>query len=130
MSRSSRCSARNSRTARSWYHIDPVYREREDLSEDGKKHCSQVSHADRQLGAVLDKLRELGLEEHNRVLFASVNGPTEEPSLEPASYQAGGGLRGYKRNLYEGGVRVPLIAWGRAAPTTVSATRCRRPGTC
>lgn len=57
------------------------------------------------------------------VLFASDNGPHEEGGVNPDLFDANGPLRGYKRNLYEGGVRVPLIAWspGRIAPGTTSA---------
>jgi hypothetical protein len=45
------------------------------------------------------------------VLFCSDNGPHEEGGLNPDSYAPAGPLRGYKRNLYEGGLRVPMVAW-------------------
>ncbi|MEL7340787.1 MAG: sulfatase/phosphatase domain-containing protein, partial [Bacteroidota bacterium] len=46
------------------------------------------------------------------------NGPHQEGGADPAFFNSGGGLRGIKRDLYEGGIRVPMIAWW---PGTVQA---------
>ncbi|MFZ3472512.1 sulfatase-like hydrolase/transferase [Streptomyces sp. 4.24] len=88
-----------------------------------KAHAAQISLLDAQVGAVVDRLEELGIAERTVVLIASDNGPHEEGGVNPDLFDANGPLRGYKRNLYEGGVRVPLIAWspGRIAPGTTSA---------
>ncbi|MEW1615729.1 MULTISPECIES: sulfatase-like hydrolase/transferase [unclassified Streptomyces] len=85
-----------------------------------KGHAAQVSRLDTLVGKVVDKLKALGIEQDTLVLVTSDNGPHEENGLDPRVLKASGPLRGYKRNLYEGGVRVPLIAW---QPGTV------RPGT-
>ncbi|MFI1653488.1 sulfatase-like hydrolase/transferase [Streptomyces sp. NPDC020472] len=77
-----------------------------------KGHAAQVSYFDSLVGKVVDRLRELGLEQDTIVLVTSDNGPHEEGGVNPDLFDANGPLRGYKRNLYEGGVRVPLIAWG------------------
>ncbi|MFE5486352.1 sulfatase-like hydrolase/transferase [Streptomyces sp. NPDC056527] len=77
-----------------------------------KGHAAQVTYFDSLVGKVVDRLRELGLEEDTIVLVTSDNGPHEEGGVNPDLFDANGPLRGYKRNLYEGGVRVPLIAWG------------------
>ncbi|MFD9031021.1 sulfatase-like hydrolase/transferase [Streptomyces sp. NPDC059567] len=77
-----------------------------------KGHAAQVTYFDSLVGKVVDRLRELGLEQDTIVLVTSDNGPHEEGGVNPDLFDANGPLRGYKRNLYEGGVRVPLIAWG------------------
>ncbi|MGW8364269.1 sulfatase-like hydrolase/transferase [Streptomyces wedmorensis] len=85
-----------------------------------KGHAAQVSLFDALVGDVVDRLRALGLEDDTIVLVTSDNGPHEEGGANPDLFDANGPLRGYKRNLYEGGVRVPLIAWGpgRVLPGT------------
>ncbi|MFF5938093.1 sulfatase-like hydrolase/transferase [Streptomyces sp. NPDC012508] len=77
-----------------------------------KGHAAQVTYFDSLVGKVVDRLRELGLERDTIVLVTSDNGPHEEGGVNPDLFDANGPLRGYKRNLYEGGIRVPLVAWG------------------
>ncbi|WP_405706184.1 arylsulfatase [Streptomyces xanthophaeus] len=81
-------------------------------SASNKGHAAQVSSFDSLVGKVVDRLRALGLEQDTVLLVTSDNGPHEEGGVDPDLFDANGPLRGYKRNLYEGGVRVPLIAWG------------------
>ncbi|WP_328300477.1 sulfatase-like hydrolase/transferase [Streptomyces sp. NBC_00435] len=92
-------------------------------TQENKAHAAQISLLDAQVGAVVDRLKARGVAERTVVLVASDNGPHEEGGVNPDLFDANGPLRGYKRNLYEGGVRVPLIAWspGRIAPGTTSA---------
>ncbi len=60
----------------------------------------------------LDRIDELGLGEDTIVLFTSDNGPHGEGGADPGYFESNGPLRGMKRDLYEGGIRVPMIAWG------------------
>ena len=83
-------------------------------------YAAMVSILDRDVGRILDRLRALGLAEHTIVLFTSDNGPHREGGHDPDFFDGNGPLRGIKRDLYEGGVRVPMLAW---APGRVPAAR-------
>lgn len=87
-------------------------------SKANKGHAAQVSHLDATVGALVDLLREKGVADSTVVLVSSDNGPHDEGRVRPGRFEASGGLRGRKRNLYEGGIRVPLLAW---APTRIAA---------
>ena len=64
-----------------------------------------------------DLLRVRGIERRTLVLFISDNGPHQEGGADPIFFKSSGGLRGIKRDLYEGGIRVPMIArWTGTIP--------------
>lgn len=75
-----------------------------------KGHAAMISRLDSDVGRVLDRLKELGLEENTLVIFTSDNGTHKEGGADPEFFKSSGVLRGYKRDLYEGGIRVPMIA--------------------
>jgi arylsulfatase A-like enzyme len=81
-----------------------------------------VTRLDTDVGRLLDLIGELGLDRDTVVFFTSDNGPHREGGVDPAFHGASGPLRGIKRDLYEGGIRVPMIVrWpGRIAPGQVS----------
>ncbi len=72
--------------------------------------AAMVSRLDRYVGDVVKAVRESGRAENTLILFTSDNGPHREDGGDPAFFNSSGGLRGIKRDLYEGGIRVPLIA--------------------
>ena len=82
----------------------------EDWPEPQKGHAAMISRMDRDIGRLLAKLKKLGLEEKTLVMFSSDNGPHREGGGNPTFFKSAGPLRGMKRDLYEGGIRVPLIA--------------------
>jgi arylsulfatase A-like enzyme len=84
---------------------------------------SMMQVLDDQVGEIMRKLRQLGLDENTLVVFTSDNGPSKEGGKELAYFNSSGGLRGGKRDLYEGGIRVPFIArWpGRVKKGAVSS---------
>jgi len=72
--------------------------------------AAMVGRLDLYVGQVLQRLKELGIDEQTLVIFASDNGPHVEGGADPIFFNSGGGLRGFKRDLYEGGIRVPFAA--------------------
>jgi arylsulfatase A-like enzyme len=81
---------------------------------------AMIHRMDRDIGRLADALRARGLDQRTLLLFTSDNGPHREGGADPQFFGSAGGLRGIKRDLYEGGIRVPMIArW----PGTVPAGR-------
>jgi len=91
-----------------------------------KGFASVMKFVDGEVGAVLAKLKALGLEENTIVFFSSDNGPHQEGGHRVAHFQSNDGLTGMKRDLTEGGVREPFIArWpGRIKAGAVSEHVC------
>jgi arylsulfatase A-like enzyme len=87
-----------------------------------KGHAAMITRMDGDVGRLMAKLEELGLDENTFVFFSSDNGPHKEGGADPAFFNSSGPLRGYKRALYEGGIRVPTIArWpGKIKPGSVT----------
>ncbi len=71
--------------------------------------AAMVRRIDKYVGEIVQVLDELGIAENTLIMFTSDNGPHEEGGADPGFFNSSGGLRGVKRDLYEGGVRVPMI---------------------
>lgn len=93
-----------------------------DWPEPQKGHAAMITRMDGDIGKLMALLKKLGIDDRTLVMFSSDNGPHKEGGGDPAFFNASGPLKGYKRALYEGGIRVPLIArWpGRIEAGTVS----------
>ena len=88
-------------------------------TENEKGYAANITYLDREVGKLMDQLKSLGLEENTLVIFTSDNGADAPDRFEGT---ANAPLRGIKRDVYEGGIRVPHIAsWkGSIAPGRVS----------
>lgn len=73
--------------------------------------AAMVNYLDDQVGELIDKLKDLGLDKNTVIMFTSDNGPHMEGGADPDYFDSNGILKGYKRDLYEGGIRVPMIVW-------------------
>jgi arylsulfatase A-like enzyme len=82
---------------------------KEDWSQPNRNFAAMVSRLDTDVGRLMALLKELGLEEKTIVFFTSDNGPHKEGGNDPTFFDSNGPLRGIKRDLYEGGIRVPMI---------------------
>ncbi|KAA0991197.1 arylsulfatase [Dyadobacter aurulentus] len=72
--------------------------------------AAMVARLDIYVGQVLQKLKEKGLDKNTLIIFTSDNGPHIEGGADPKFFNSGGGFRGVKRDLYEGGIREPFAA--------------------
>jgi arylsulfatase A-like enzyme len=78
---------------------------------------AMITRMDRDIGRLLDLIKSRGIERQTLVMFISDNGPHQEGGGDPAFFKSSGGLRGIKRDLYEGGIRVPMVAsWSGTIP--------------
>jgi arylsulfatase A-like enzyme len=87
-----------------------------------KNKAAMITRMDADIGRLMDRLKKLKIDDNTVVFFSSDNGPHKEGGVDPKFFQSAGPLRGLKRDLYEGGIRLPLIVrWpGRVKPGTVS----------
>ena len=86
--------------------------------------AAMVSRLDKFVGEIMNAVKEKGIERNTLIIFTSDNGPHKEGGGDPEFFNSNGGLKGIKRDLYEGGIRVPFIAYqsGVTKPATVNAT--------
>ena len=82
----------------------------EDWPEAKKAGAAMISRLDSYIGVLMDKLKEKGLEKETLVIFTSDNGPHQEGGWNLDFFDSNGSLQGMKRDLYEGGIRIPFIA--------------------
>ncbi len=88
------------------YRLGPY----ESQKEPNATFAAMIEILDTQVGEIVNKVKELGIEDNTIIIFTSDNGPHREGGANPESFNSNGDLKGFKRDLYEGGIRVPMIA--------------------
>jgi len=94
----------------------------EDWPQPEKNKAAMITRLDADVGALMDHLKKLKIHTNTVIFFTSDNGPHKEGGVDPKFFNSSGPLRGIKRDMYEGGIRVPMIVWwpGRIRAGTVS----------
>ena len=87
-----------------------IYADR-DWPNPEKGFAAMVTLMDEDTGKIIDLLKKLGIEKRTLLVFTSDNGPHQEGGHKVDFFDSNGKLKGYKRSLHDGGIRVPMIAW-------------------
>ncbi len=96
--------------------------ENEDWPDPQKGHAAMITRMDRDIGRLFEKLEALGIDQQTIVFFTSDNGPHREGGADPKFFGSSGPLKGTKRSLHDGGIRVPgIVRWpGKVRPNSTS----------
>lgn len=103
----------------------PYYRNGGSYHNQPQPHAAfaaMMHRLDQDVASIVKQVKNLGLENDTYIIFTSDNGPHEEGGGDPTYFNSSGPLKGVKRDLYEGGIRVPLIV---RAPGKVPAGKTR-----
>ncbi len=73
--------------------------------------AAMITALDAYVGQIVATLEEKGIADNTLIIFTSDNGPHDEGGASPDFFDASGPYKGMKRDLYEGGIRVPMIAY-------------------
>ncbi|MEC9476154.1 MAG: arylsulfatase [Planctomycetota bacterium] len=95
---------------------------REDWPEPEKGFAAMIALLDQDVGRIVSLLKELGIHRNTLVIFTSDNGPHSEGGHKHQYFNSNGPFRGFKRDLLEGGIRIPMIAYwpGSITPGSTS----------
>ncbi len=106
----------------------PKFRQGPYISQPTPKaaYAAMINVLDDQVGDIIATVERLGLTGDTLIIFTSDNGPAGEGGGNPANFDSSGDLRGAKRDVHEGGIRVPMIArWpGQVPPGVTSDLVC------
>lgn len=72
--------------------------------------AAMMENLDNEVGRILTTLKAMGIDDNTLIIFTSDNGAHHEGGHDPTFWNSTGNLRGIKRDLYEGGIRTPMLA--------------------
>jgi len=81
-----------------------------DWPQIAKNYAAMITRMDRDVGRIMKLLKKLGIDDNTLVIFTSDNGPFKGSPTAIEFFDSNGPLRGGKRDVYEGGIRIPMIA--------------------
>ena len=101
--------------------IDPQYA---DLPPAAARYATTITRLDDAIGDIMRHLEKYGIDRDTLIIFTSDNGPADEYGADPRTFSSAGPFDGMKRDVFEGGMRIPaLVSWPAAIePGTVDAT--------
>lgn len=86
------------------------------MNDAARRYASGITRMDEALGDLVDFLKEKGIYENTIIIFTSDNGPAAEYGANPNHFESTGPFFGFKRDVYEGGLRVPaFVSWPKEA---------------
>ena len=87
-------------------------------------YAAMIARMDRDIGKLVQLVKDLGLEDDTIFIFTSDNGQVYPlAGFDPVYFKSNGDLRGYKGDIYEGGIRLPLIVrWKGHVPANTTST--------
>ncbi len=93
-----------------------------DLTLHEQVYCALITRHDRNVGRIMDAVKQLGIEENTIIIWTSDNGDEDSYYKRTKTFDGNGPFRMKKRSLYEGGIRVPMLAYwpGTIKPGTAS----------
>lgn len=74
-------------------------------------YAAMISYLDEQVGQIWNLVKKLGIEENTIIMFSSDNGATFDKAVDTRFFESSGPFKGVKRDVYEGGIRMPMIAY-------------------
>jgi arylsulfatase A-like enzyme len=94
-----------------------------DWPERQKQHAAMITRLDSSVGRIMERLKQHGIDRNTLVIFTSDNGPHREGGNDPDYHDSNGPLRGTKRDMYDGGIRVPFVTrWPARIPAHSAST--------
>jgi len=87
-----------------------IYADHKDWDNESRGYAAMITLMDHDIGMIIDLLKKLDIDENTLVIFTSDNGPMPDQTFTER-FDSNGPLKGGKRDMYEGGIRVPFVAW-------------------
>lgn len=93
-----------------------LYPQYASMNDAARRYATGITRMDEALGDLVDFLKAKGIYENTIIIFTSDNGPAAEYGASPNYFESNGPFFGFKRDVYEGGLRIPaFVSWPKEA---------------